>query len=141
MPVANQMAVTHTHTITAHTSDINCLSFSNTALATCSSDKTVRLWDLTGSYAELPSSPLCGHTYSVRSVHFSPDGLTLASCSTDGKLIMWDLATGNKKAIFEHQSKSAIRVCRFSPDGTTLATGCDDETFCLWDVKNSKFIR
>ena len=49
----------------------------------------MRLWDVaTGSL----KTELTGHTDWVRSVSFSPDGLTLASGSDDGAILLWDTA-------------------------------------------------
>lgn len=128
------------HTISAHSTDINAVTFSHDALATCSGDKTVRLWSL-DTYNELPSSPLCGHTYSVHCCAFSPSAEILASCSTDGRCILWAVKTGAKLAVFQHASKVSLRVCRFSPDGARLATGSDDETLCIWDVASKTLVR
>ena len=129
------------HTISAHTSDVNGVCFSkDRKLATCSGDKTVRLWD-TSEFAELPSSPLCGHTYYVHSCVFSPFGTQLATCSTDGKVIVWNPATGNKTATFQHESKGPIRVIRFSPNSTYLLTAGDDSNLCLWNLSSKELFR
>ena len=58
---------------------------------TGSDDRTVKLWDAaTGKLlANLP-----GHTDSICSVAWSPDGKTLASSSGDTTLKLWDAATG-----------------------------------------------
>jgi WD40 repeat protein len=129
------------HTISSHTSDVNGLCFSKSkVLATCSGDKTVRLWD-TDDYSELACSPLCGHTYYVHCCTFSPFGTLLASCSTDGKVIIWDVKTGKKKVVLQHESKSPIRVCRFSADSQMLVSGGDDNNICLWDISTESLIR
>ena len=50
-------------------------------------DDTIRLWNVdTGTHIRT----LRGHTYSVRSVAFSPDGNTLASGSLDGTVLLWE---------------------------------------------------
>ena len=134
------MVATLVHTIGSHSSDVNWVDFNNKVLATCSGDKTVRLWSLDG-YSELPRSPLCDHSYTVYCCVFSPFGGLLASCSMDGKVILWDTNSWDKVGTFMHPSKYSIRSCRFSPNSKLLVTGSDDETLCLWDVQSRKLIR
>src|SRR5436305_779176 len=60
-------------------------------LASCSHDRTVRIWDAeTGALQRT----LDGHTDSVRSVAFYHDGRRLASCSHDRTVRIWDVETG-----------------------------------------------
>ena len=128
------------HTIKSHTSDVNGVSFSNNKkLATCSADKTVRVWDA-DDYSELSCSPLLSHTYYVHCCTFSPFGTLLASCSTDGKIIIWDIKTGQKKGVLQHESKSSIRVIRFSPNSSHLVSGGDDNNLCLWDLSTENLL-
>lgn len=129
------------HTIKSHTSDVNGVCFSkDKKLATCSGDKTVRVWE-TLNYSEYFASPLCGHSYYVHCCTFSPFGSYLATCSTDGKVIVWDIKTGNKHAVFQHESQASIRVCRFSPNSAHIISGGDDHNLCLWDVTAKILIR
>ncbi|KAJ8307459.1 hypothetical protein KUTeg_015543 [Tegillarca granosa] len=129
------------HSIGSHTSDVNGVAFSSDGkLATCSADKTIRVWD-TEDFTELSYSPLCGHTYYVHCCAFSPFSTLIASCSTDGKLILWDVKNGTKVAVLQHESQNSIRVCKFSPNSSYVVTGSDDEMLCLWDVSTKKLVR
>ncbi|XP_033105844.1 WD repeat, SAM and U-box domain-containing protein 1-like [Anneissia japonica] len=124
-----------------HTSDVNSVAFSGSLLATCSGDKTVRLYKISENFKELAFSPLVGHSYYVHCCVFSPFGTTLASCSTDGKIILWDTRTGQTLSTFKHESNAILRVCRFSPDSKYLVSGAADNILCVWDVKAGKLIK
>ncbi|MYG08147.1 T9SS type A sorting domain-containing protein, partial [Candidatus Poribacteria bacterium] len=74
---------------------------------------------------------LTGHTDSVLSVAFSPDGNTLASGGGNG-LYLWNADTGTLKNTLTGHT-GAVWSVTFSPDGKILASASDD-TVLLWDV-------
>ena len=73
-----------------------------------------------------------GHTASVQSVAFSPDGQLLASDSDDKIIQLWDPATGTLQQTLKGHT-DCIRSVAFSPNGQLLASGSDDNTVRLWD--------
>ncbi|XP_064926163.1 WD repeat, SAM and U-box domain-containing protein 1 isoform X1 [Columba livia] len=128
------------HTLADHSDDINYCAFSSSCLATCSLDKTVRVYSL-NSFTELPYSPLKGHTYAVHCCCFSPSGHVLASCSTDGTTAVWDAGDGRRLAVLEQPGGSPVRVCRFSPGAAYLVSGAADGTVALWNARSLKLHR
>ncbi|NXG44649.1 WSDU1 protein, partial [Psilopogon haemacephalus] len=132
--------VTLIHSLADHSDDVNCCAFSSSCLATCSLDKTIRVYSLK-DFTELPYSPLKGHTYAVHCCCFSPSGHFLASCSTDGTSVVWDAGDGQMLAVLEQPSSSPVRVCRFSPDSTCLVSGAADGSVVLWNVQSLKLYR
>ncbi|KAK2488915.1 hypothetical protein MC885_007680 [Smutsia gigantea] len=123
-----------------HGDDVNCCAFSSSLLATCSLDKTIRLYSLS-DFTELPHSPLKFHTYAVHCCCFSPSGHILASCSTDGTTVLWNTENGQTLAVMVQPSGSPVRVCRFSPDSTCLVSGAADGTVVLWNAQSYKLYR
>ncbi|MEV4129163.1 hypothetical protein, partial [Nocardia sp. NPDC049707] len=79
------------------------------------------------------TAKLTGHTNSVTSVAFSPDGHMLATGGYDGTVRLWDPVT--QKQIGEPLTgpTSGLFSVAFSPDGHMLATGGFDGTVRLWD--------
>ncbi|WP_369258839.1 trypsin-like peptidase domain-containing protein [Streptomyces sp. R35] len=103
-------------------------------LATASTDRTVRLWDVAAGKTR---AILTGHKDAVWSVAFSPDGRTLATGSTDHTVRLWDAATGGTRSILTGHTDWVSWVA-FSPDGRTLATASKDHKVRLWDVMTGR---
>ncbi|KAL8364758.1 hypothetical protein RB595_003843 [Gaeumannomyces hyphopodioides] len=74
-----------------------------------------------------------GHSDSVNSIAFSPDGQRLASASGDNTVKLWDAATGACLQTLEGHSDSVNSIA-FSPDGQRLASASSDKTVKLWDA-------
>jgi WD40 repeat protein len=92
----------------------------------------------------LSSTPKCvaltGHTKSVSSVAFSPDGALLASGSFDTTVRLWRVSDGaTVRTLLGHSD--LVRSVAFSPDGALLASGSRDKTLRLWRVVDGAPVR
>ena len=67
-----------------------------------------------------------GHTGTVYSVAFSPDGKILATGSRDRTVRLWDTATHRQIGTPLTGHTRGVTSVAFSPDGKTLATGSED---------------
>lgn len=117
-----------------HASGVSCVVFSpdGKTLASSSSDKTIRLWDV--AKREAVGDPLAGHHGWVPSIAFSPDGRRLASGSMDGTVILWDISTREPLGHPLLHDASGITGVALSRDGMTLASTALNGTIALWDV-------
>ncbi|CZR52554.1 related to WD40-repeat protein (notchless protein) [Phialocephala subalpina] len=74
-----------------------------------------------------------GHSSSVTSVAFSPNGKQVVSSSGDNTIRLWDAATGAALQTLEGHS-SWISSVAFSPNGKQVVSGSRDSTIRLWDT-------
>ena len=94
---------------------------------------------LTTFAQNIPSKVLEGHTGSVNSIAFSPDGSKLASGSDDGTIRLWDAATGEHLLTLEGHTDDVWSIA-FSPDGNRLASRSRDRTIRLWDAATGEHL-
>jgi WD40 repeat protein/tRNA A-37 threonylcarbamoyl transferase component Bud32 len=72
-----------------------------------------------------------GHSASVPTVVWSPDGLRIASASHDHTVQVWDAFTGNKIHTFKH--RSLVNAVTWSPDGQFIASAGFNGTVHIWE--------
>ncbi|GIF96612.1 hypothetical protein Cci01nite_17060 [Catellatospora citrea] len=122
------------HSDTVSSVDIGVVD-GRTAIASASSDKTLRLWDL-GTGAQLV--PLMEHDAGVTSVAFGQlrSRTIIAAGSSDATVRLWSAETGAAIAepIREHSDRiTSVAITTFG-SRTILASGAQDGMVIIWDV-------
>jgi len=138
-------------TLKGHTHWVRSVAFSpdGQRIVSCSTDKTVKIWDAnTGKGLHT----LKGHDGSVNSVAFSPDGQRVVSGSRDKTVKIWDASSGKELHTLKGHT-DYVRSVAFSPDGQRIVSGCggsdvpkelrtlsgsSDNTLKIWDASSGK---
>ena len=105
-------------------------------LATAGADGLARVWDA-ATGRELIT--LSGHTDSLYSLAYSPDGRYLATSSDveDTTVKVWDAQTGDEiYTLAGHEAR--VWGMAFSPDGRTLVTGGARGIIKAWDMATGR---
>jgi dipeptidyl aminopeptidase/acylaminoacyl peptidase len=93
-------------------------------------DKTVQVWDaFSGEQVAL----FRGHTDTVNSVAWSPDGKSIASGAADGTVRVWDTATSKQVYVYRGHQASVNSIV-WSPDSHRIASGSSNKTVQILDA-------
>ncbi len=79
---------------------------------------------------------LPGHTDTVRSVAYSPDGTALASGSRDGTVRIWSLTAPHNRVVLQGHT-GWVNAVAYSPDNRWLASADNNGTIILWNLLTS----
>jgi WD40 repeat protein len=118
------------------------LSIDNKAVVTCSTDKTVRVWDMP---MLTESRRLNGYTNPLWSIAIDPSGSRAACAYDDGDVREWEIASGKLLRILPSESESFeldrhtnhVRAIAYRADGQRLFSGGDDHNIIVWDDHTS----
>jgi WD40 repeat protein len=120
-----------------------------TALVETPAPKVLSPTSSGGARPSQPTTPAAtalvfqGHSDTVLSVAFSPDGKTVASGSSDTTVRFIDPLNANAKGAPITGHTGPVSAVRFSPDGEMLVTagsGADERTVRLWNVRDGAVI-
>lgn len=115
--------------IRGHRNSVHDLSFNNngTLVASCSSDMSVRVWNLEDDFR--CTKTLNGHDHAVTGVAFlRSNNDILLSCSRDGTVKFWDLQSGfSTNTINDAHDGEWVKRVITSFDGSLYATCSVDQ--------------
>lgn len=106
-------------------------------LATCSADRSIRVFNLESFAQELLIED---HADWVMDIAWSPDGTKLASASRDKTSKLFDAKTGESIVTFPGHNEVVYGVS-FAPDGKQVLTSGRDNRIRAWNPADAKQIR
>jgi WD40 repeat protein len=99
------------------------------------------IWEILASRptSSPPNSQLrytyTGHTWTVYTLAWSPNGKRIASGASDNTVQVWNPANGGNVYRYHGHSDTVYAVA-WSPDGKRIASGSNDKTVQIWDAAN-----
>jgi WD40 repeat protein/serine/threonine protein kinase len=148
------------HTLTGHSAIVRTLAYSpdgtrllsgsgdySDGTMTETDDFSVRLWNATNGEALCTFAPIDPLKSEVRSVAFSPDGVSALSASgaeynPDGEnvIIEWEVERCRERTrMYGHTN--IVQHVDYSPDGTRFVSASADNSVIVWSLINNQPLR
>ncbi|KAG8231110.1 hypothetical protein J437_LFUL010108 [Ladona fulva] len=120
-----------------HSGTVHDVSFSGRLLYSCSSDTTLRAWNL---YENNCVAIYRGHCHPVWCLDVGAWGLYIATGSHDRTARLWSPERAYPLRIYSGHGLD-VDCIQFHPNGLYLATGSCDHSVRLWSVSEGKLVR
>ena len=109
------------------------------ALVSCSSDTTLKVWRPSAPGQAMRCNTLRRHTDYVKALAYAPQARLLASASCDRTVLLWDLQTltpyGGSGTAEGSSHRDSVYCLATNPSATLLASGSVDTDVRLWDPR------
>ena len=127
---------------TSHTSSVEDIRWSpneKNVMATCSCDKTIKIWDVRAE----PSKACMltqgsSHASDIHVIDWNPNDPFILSGGDDGVVKVWDLRNfgglSDPVAVFKHHSGAVTSVEWHKDNSTVFASSGEDHQVALWDL-------
>ena len=132
--------------MTGHTDSVEDIQWSpneKSVMASCSVDKSIRIWD-----CRAPPQKACmlacegAHESDVNVISWNRNEPFIVSGGDDGFLHIWDLrqfsTTKKPVATFKHHTNHVTSVEWHPKDSTVLVSGGSDDQIAIWDLALEK---
>jgi WD40 repeat protein len=98
----------------------------------------ILLLDAQTGLAAIP--PITGHSGSIFTVDFNPDGDRFVSASWDRTAIVWEMNWPNPRPVLTLEHQSQVYAAVYNADGRYIVTGQGNGFLSLWDARSGELI-